>query len=113
MLGRIRPGVDRILELLRAAASRTAPVLTLAATLSRRLGAVGAVADLGHLGAELTGQVVSAAVEADETTAGSLPAYAGTRRRLADRVDLSVRRTADWAADLQRLVSEAQIAFRS
>ncbi|XVU24689.1 hypothetical protein ACQPZJ_47020 [Actinoplanes sp. CA-054009] len=130
LLGRLGPGVDRIVELLRAVAGRAGSVISLmetagevagrfalpgAGSISRWLGNVGAgpvayVANLGHLGAELTGQLVGAAIEADETSAASLPAYAGRLRRLADRVDLSVRRTADWTADLQRLMGEARVA---
>ncbi|MFF5079848.1 hypothetical protein ACFY36_22580 [Actinoplanes sp. NPDC000266] len=133
LLGRLRPGVDRIIELLRAVAGRATSVFSLmetavahgsevagrfagrAGAISRWLGSAGAgqvtyVVNLGHLGAELTGQFVGAAIEADETSAASLPAYAGHLRRLADRVDLSVRRTADWAADLQRLMGEARVA---
>ena len=115
LLGRIRPGVDRILELLRAVAGRAAPVLSLVETaISRWRGAAGAgntayAANLGHLGAELTGQFVVAAAEADETTAGGLSAYARNVRRLAERVDLSVRRTVDWAADLQRQLGVEQM----
>ncbi|GAA0507247.1 hypothetical protein Ade02nite_50570 [Paractinoplanes deccanensis] len=146
LLGRIRPGVDRIIELLRAVSGRAASVLALvetavahggdvagrlaslaadmrpgrrglarkpaagrAGTVSRRM-AVGSAADLGHLGAELTGQFVSAAVDADETTPGGLPAYAGTLRRLADRVDQAARRTTEWTADFQRLLADARLA---
>ncbi|MFG1989217.1 hypothetical protein ACGFJ7_04445 [Actinoplanes sp. NPDC048988] len=109
LLGRLGPGVERIIELLRAVAGRAAPVLSLMETaISRwlgpaRAGNVAYFADLGHLGADLTGRFVGAAIEADETAAAGLPAYAGNLRRLADRVDLSVRRAADWATDLQRL----------
>ncbi|XVV11947.1 hypothetical protein ACQP2X_45220 [Actinoplanes sp. CA-131856] len=123
LLGRLRPGVDRIIEVLRAVAGRATSVFSLvetavaqgseiagrfggrAGSISRWLGSVGGgqvayVVDLGHLGAELTGQFVGAAIEADETSAASLPAYAGSLRRLADRVD----------ADLQRLMGEARVA---
>ncbi|SNY06402.1 hypothetical protein [Paractinoplanes atraurantiacus] len=116
LLGRLGPGINRIIELLRVAAGRTVSVLSLVETaFSRWLGNVSAgtvayVASLGHLGAELTGQLVGAAIEADDTAAAGLPAYAGNLRRLADRVDLSVRRSADWAADLQRLMGEARAA---
>ncbi|MEV4350376.1 hypothetical protein AB0J83_38460 [Actinoplanes sp. NPDC049596] len=121
LLSRLRPGVDRILETLRTVVGRTAPMLAHASLAAERhaavrwalakssawAGNVAYAANLGHLGADLTGQFVEAAIEADRTTPGSLPTYAGSLRRLADRVDQSVRRTADWTAELQRLLSEA------
>jgi hypothetical protein len=187
-LGRIRPGVDRILELMRPVADRTAPIrarmeaaveaalahggdvagrlsamatemrvrgseavemsvrggdaaetaargaddrgfrrgfakrvadqigaadaAVRAAAVSRWLsaGTTAYAVDLGHLGAELTGRFVSAATDADEITAGGLPAYAGDLRVLADRVESSVRRAGDWTAELQRLFGEARVA---
>ncbi|MET0416253.1 MAG: hypothetical protein ABW022_09555 [Actinoplanes sp.] len=73
---------------------------------SRWLGDVGSMntaylANIGHMGAELVGQFVTAAIDAAETAAGSIPSYVITLQHLSEFVGTAVQHSIDWVIDLQ------------
>lgn len=73
---------------------------------SRWLGDVGSLntaylANIAHMGAELVGQFVTAAIDAAETAAGSIPSYVITLQHLSELIGTAVQHSIDHVIDLQ------------
>ena len=60
------------------------------------------VTNLGHMGAELVGQLVSATIDATETAEGSLPSYIIALQHLSEVVGTAISDTINWALDLNQ-----------
>ena len=74
---------------------------------SRWLGEVGTMntsymTNIAHMGAELAGQFVTAAIDAAETAAGSIPSYVITLQHLSEFIGTAVQHQIDWVIDLQQ-----------
>jgi hypothetical protein len=98
---------NRVKDQIGAADAVTAKVRTTAGWLA----GVGSsntayVTNLGHLGSELAGQLVTAAIDAGETTAGSIPSYIIALQHLSEVVGTAVTNTINWALDLNQHFAE-------
>jgi len=60
------------------------------------------VTNIGHMAAELAGQLVTAAIDASETAAGDIPQYIIALQHLSEVIGTAVAHTIDWALDLNQ-----------
>jgi hypothetical protein len=98
---------NRVKDQIGAADAVTAKVKTTAGWLA----GVGAsntayVTNLGHMGSELAGQLVTAAIDAIETAASSLPSYIIALQHLSEVIGTAVANTINWALDLNQHFAE-------
>jgi hypothetical protein len=58
------------------------------------------------MGSELAGQLVTAAIDAGETAASSLPSYIIALQHLSEVIGTAVANTINWALDLNQHFAE-------
>ena len=63
--------------------------------------------NLGHMAAELAGELITVAVGAAETAGGDIPQYVTTVQDFSEVIGTAVAHTLDWALDLNQHFSDA------